>query len=191
MLNIVIFGPPGAGKGTQSKIVAQEFGLKHISTGEILRAAIVEQSPLGIEAQRRIDKGNFVSDEIAIGLIEEELTKNGAVKGYVFDGFPRNTFQAAKLDEMLGSTGRSVTMMISLEVSDNELVARLLNRGKETDRPDDKEESIIRKRLDIYDNTTRPVLDYYKDQGKFKGVDGMGSVNEIFERICTTIRNAQ
>lgn len=191
MLNIVIFGPPGAGKGTQSKIVAQEFGLKHISTGEILRAAIVEQSPLGIEAQRRIDKGNFVSDEIAIGLIEEELSKNGAVKGYVFDGFPRNTLQAAKLDEMLGSTGHSVTMMISLEVSDNELVARLLNRGKETDRPDDKEESIIRKRLDIYDNTTRPVLDYYKDQGKFMGVDGMGSVNEIFERICTTIRNAQ
>lgn len=191
MLNIVIFGPPGAGKGTQSKIVAQEFGLKHISTGEILRAAILEQSPLGIEAQRRIDKGNFVSDEIAIGLIEEELTKNGAVKGYVFDGFPRNTLQAAKLDEMLGSTGNSVTMMISLEVSDNELVARLLNRGKETDRPDDKEESIIRKRLDIYENTTRPVLDYYKNQGKFKGIDGMGSVNEIFERICTTIRNAQ
>lgn len=191
MLNIVIFGPPGAGKGTQSKIVAQEFGLKHISTGEILRAAIVEQSPLGIEAQRRIDKGNFVSDEIAIGLIEEELSKNGAVKGYVFDGFPRNTLQAAKLDEMLGSTGHSVTMMISLEVSDNELVARLLNRGKETDRPDDKEESIIRKRLDIYDNTTRPVLDYYKSQEKLKGVDGMGSVNEIFERICTTIRNAQ
>ena len=191
MLNIVIFGPPGAGKGTQSKIVAQEFGLKHISTGEILRAAIVDQSPLGIEAQRRIDKGNFVSDEIAIGLIEEELSKNGAVKGYVFDGFPRNTLQAAKLDEMLGSTGHSVTMMISLEVSDNELVARLLNRGKETDRPDDKEESIIRKRLDIYENTTRPVLDYYKSQGKLKGVDGMGSVNEIFERICTTIRNAQ
>lgn len=191
MLNIVIFGPPGAGKGTQSKIVAQEFGLKHISTGEILRAAIVEQSPLGIEAQRRIDKGNFVSDEIAIGLIEEELGKNGAVKGYVFDGFPRNTLQAAKLDEMLGSAGHSVTMMISLEVADDELVARLLNRGKETDRPDDKEESIIRKRLDIYDNTTRPVLDYYKNQGKFKGVDGIGSVNEIFERICTIIRNAQ
>lgn len=191
MLNIVIFGPPGAGKGTQSKIVAQEFGLKHISTGEILRAAIAEQSPLGIEAQRRIDKGNFVSDEIAIGLIEEELSKNGVVNGYVFDGFPRNTLQAAKLDEMLGSTGHSVTMMISLEVFDDELVARLLNRGKETDRPDDKEESIIRKRLDIYENTTRPVLDYYKSQGKLKGIDGIGSVNEIFERICTTIRNAQ
>ena len=191
MLNIVIFGPPGAGKGTQSKIVAQEFGLKHISTGEILRAAIVEQSPLGIEAQRRIDKGNFVSDEIAIGLIEEELGKNGEVKGYVFDGFPRNTLQAAKLDEMMGLTGHSVTMMISLEVADDELVARLLNRGKETDRPDDKEESIIRKRLDIYENTTRPVLDYYKSQGKLKGIDGMGGVNEIFERICTTIRNAQ
>ena len=190
MLNIVIFGPPGAGKGTQSKIVAQEFGLKHISTGEILRAAIVEQSPLGIEAQRRIDKGNFVSDEIAIGLIEEELSKNGGVKGYVFDGFPRNTLQAAKLDEMMSFTGHSVTMMISLEVSDDELVARLLNRGKETDRPDDKEESIIRKRLDIYENTTRPVLDYYKSQGKLKGIDGMGSVNEIFERICTTIRSA-
>jgi adenylate kinase len=191
MLNIVIFGPPGAGKGTQSKIVAQEFGLKHISTGEILRAAILEQSPLGVEAQRRIDKGNFVSDEIAIGLIEEELSKNGAVKGYVFDGFPRNTLQAAKLDEMMGITGHSITMMISLEVSDDELVARLLNRGKETDRPDDKEESIIRKRLDIYENTTRPVLDYYNSQGKLKGIDGMGSVNEIFERICTTIRNAQ
>jgi len=191
MLNIVIFGPPGAGKGTQSKIVAQEFGLKHISTGEILRAAIVEQSPLGIEAQRRIDKGNFVSDEIAIGLIKEELSKNGAVKGYVFDGFPRNTLQAAKLDEMLGSTGHSVTMMISLEVTDDELVARLLNRGKETDRPDDKEDGIIRKRLDIYENTTRPVLDFYKNQGKFKGIDGMGSVNEIFERIYTAIRNAQ
>ena len=109
----------------------------------------------------------------------------------MFDGFPRNTLQAAKLDEMMGLTGHSVTMMISLEVADDELVARLLNRGKETDRPDDKEESIIRKRLDIYENTTRPVLDYYKSQGKLKGIDGMGGVNEIFERICTTIRNAQ
>ncbi len=191
MLNIVIFGPPGAGKGTQSKIVAQEFGLKHISTGEILRTAIVEQTPIGIEAKRLIDKGNFVSDEIAIGLIEEELGKDNAAKGYVFDGFPRNTLQAAKLDEILGSTGHSVTVMVSLEVTEDELVDRLLNRGKETDRPDDKEESIIRKRLDIYDKTTRPVLDYYKNQGKFKEIDGMGSVNEIFERICTAIRNVQ
>ncbi|BDX38216.1 adenylate kinase [Tenuifilaceae bacterium CYCD] len=191
MLNIVIFGPPGAGKGTQSKIVAQEFGLKHISTGEILRAAIVAQTPIGIEAKRLIDKGNFVSDEIAIGLIEEELSKDNAAKGCVFDGFPRNTLQAAKLDEILCSTGYSVTVMISLEVTDDELVDRLLNRGKETDRPDDKEESIIRKRLDIYDKTTRPVLDYYKNQEKFKGIDGMGSVNQIFDRICKAIRNAQ
>lgn len=191
MLNIVIFGPPGAGKGTQSKIVAQEFGLKHISTGEILRAAIVEQSPLGVEAQRRIDKGNFVSDEIAISLIKEELEKADTTAGYVFDGFPRNTLQAAKFDEMLGAAGHSVTMIILLEVASDELVARLLKRGKETDRPDDKEESIIRKRLDIYDKTTRPVLDYYMNQGKFKGIDGMGSVNDICDRICKAIESTR
>ncbi len=190
MLNIIIFGAPGAGKGTQSARIAKAFGLKHISTGEMLRAAIQEKTPIGIEAQRLIDKGNFVSDEIAIGLIEQELATCEAANGCVFDGFPRNTLQAEKLDEMLGLIGHSVTMMISLEVTDDELVARLLNRGKETDRPDDKEESIIRKRLDIYENTTRPVLDYYKSQGKLKGIDGMGSVNEIFERICTTIRSA-
>ncbi|MGE0076941.1 MAG: adenylate kinase [Bacteroidales bacterium] len=187
MFNIVLFGPPGAGKGTQSQKIIQQYKLMHISTGDMLRAAIREQSPIGIEAQRYIDKGNLVPDEMVIDLISKQLDEHHDIPGIVFDGFPRTTVQAKKLDEMLDHKGFPISLMLSLEVSFDELLIRLINRGKDSGRADDQDESIIRSRFDVYNKTTLPVMDYYKLQGKYKGINGMGSINDIFKRICSTI----
>jgi len=186
MLNIVLFGPPGAGKGTQSQKIIEKYQLRHLATGDMLRAAIRERTPIGIEAQKFIDKGQLVPDEMVIDLIAREL-ENHEVTGFVFDGFPRTTVQARKLDEMLEAKKAPITIMLALEVEYNELLARLLNRGKLSDRSDDQDESIIRGRLDIYAKTTLPVMDYYKAQGKYRGVNGMGTIDEVFERICKVI----
>ncbi|HBI81424.1 MAG TPA: adenylate kinase [Bacteroidales bacterium] len=187
MLNIVLFGPPGAGKGTQSQKIIERYKLQYLATGDMLRAAIREQSPIGVEAQKYIDKGQLVPDEMVINLIAQELDNHHDVAGFVFDGFPRTTIQAKKLDELLDAKKAPITIMLSLEVEYDELIARLLNRGKLSDRSDDQNESIIRDRLDIYRKTTLPVMDYYKAQGKYRGVNGMGSIDEIFERICQVI----
>ena len=187
MLNIVLFGPPGAGKGTQSQKIIERYKLQYLATGDMLRAAIREQSPIGVEAQKYIDKGQLVPDEMVIDLIARELDNHHDVAGFVFDGFPRTTIQAKKLDELLDAKKAPITIMLSLEVEYDELIARLLNRGKLSDRSDDQNESIIRDRLDIYRKTTLPVMDYYKAQGKYRGVNGMGSIDEIFERICQVI----
>lgn len=187
MLNIVLFGPPGAGKGTQSQKIIERYNLQYLATGDMLRAAIREQSPIGVEAQKYIDKGQLVPDEMVINLIAQELDNHHDVAGFVFDGFPRTTIQAKKLDELLDAKKAPITIMLSLEVEYDELIARLLNRGKLSDRSDDQNESIIRDRLDIYRKTTLPVMDYYKAQGKYRGVNGMGSIDEIFERICQVI----
>lgn len=187
MLNVVLFGPPGAGKGTQSQRIVKKYNLQHLATGDMLRAAIREQTPIGVEAKRFIDKGQLVPDEMVIDLIAKKLDEHKDVQGFVFDGFPRTTTQAAKLDEMLEHHRSPIDVMLALEVSYDELIARLLNRGKLSDRSDDQEEGIIRGRLDIYNKTTLPVLDYYKRQGKYRGIDGMGSIDEIFERICAVI----
>jgi len=187
MLNIVLFGPPGAGKGTQSQKIIERYNLQYLATGDMLRAAIREQSAIGIEAQKYIDKGQLVPDEMVINLIAQELDNHHDVAGFVFDGFPRTTIQAKKLDELLDAKKAPITIMLSLEVEYDELIARLLNRGKLSDRSDDQNESIIRDRLDIYRKTTLPVMDYYKAQGKYRGVNGMGSIDEIFERICQVI----
>lgn len=191
MLNIVLFGPPGAGKGTQSQKLIEKYKLHYLATGDMLRAAIREQSPIGIEAQKYIDKGQLVPDEMVINLIAQELDNHHDVPGFVFDGFPRTTVQAKKLDEMLEAKKAPITIMLALEVEYDELLARLLNRGKMSDRSDDRDESIIRNRLDIYNKTTLPVIDYYKAQGKYRGVNGMGSIDEIFDRICLVIDGCQ
>lgn len=187
MLNIVLFGPPGAGKGTQSQKIIEKYKLQYLATGDMLRAAIREQSPIGVEAQKYIDKGQLVPDEMVINLIARELDNHHDVHGFVFDGFPRTTVQAKKLDEMLDAKKAPITIMLALEVDYNELIARLLNRGKMSDRSDDQDEGIIRGRLDIYNKTTLPVMDYYKAQGKYRGVNGMGAIDEVFERICQVI----
>jgi adenylate kinase len=188
MLNIVLFGPPGAGKGTQSEKLIEKYNLKHLSTGDILRSAIQKATPLGLEAKKFIDKGELVPDETVIDLIAHELDVHRSAKGYIFDGFPRTTVQAKKLDEMLSGRGISITLMMALEVDHQELVKRLLNRGLLSARTDDRNVEVIEKRISIYNEYTHVVADYYKEQNKFKAVDGMGGIDEIFERICNTIK---
>lgn len=187
MLNIILFGPPGAGKGTQSKKIIDKYKLVHISTGEALRKAIVKQSPIGIEAQKLIDDGNYVSDEMAIEIIKEEMDNHDKVNGFVFDGFPRTTFQAEQFPKILSSHGGNVNLMISMAVDESILLERLINRAKESGRPDDREEEIIYKRMEIYNKTTACVKDYYKSLGKYESVDGNGEIDVIFDEICTVI----
>ncbi len=187
MLNIVLFGPPGAGKGTQSEKLIEKYNLKHLSTGDILRAAIKNQTPLGLEAKKIIDKGGLVPDEVVIGLISKELDEHKDAKGFIFDGFPRTTFQAQELDKMLDGKGLHINLMLALEVEHGELIKRLLNRGLQSARPDDQNVEVIENRIKVYDEYTKVVADYYKGQGKFVSIKGMGTIDEIFERICKAI----
>jgi adenylate kinase len=188
MLNIVLFGPPGAGKGTQSQLLIEKYNLMHLSTGDILRNAIERQTPRGIEAKKYMDRGELVPDELVIGIIGRRLDEfRDKTNGFVFDGFPRTTIQAEELDCMLKEKGVSITLMLGLEVDYNELVARLENRGKFSGRPDDQNIDIIKNRISIYNETTSPVMNYYKAQQKYFGINGMGTIEDIFERICTTI----
>ncbi|HPF92663.1 MAG TPA: adenylate kinase [Tenuifilaceae bacterium] len=188
MLNIVLFGPPGAGKGTQSQNIIQKYNLMHLSTGDILRNAIERQTPRGIEAKKYMDRGELVPDEVVVGIIGRRLDEfRDKTNGFVFDGFPRTTIQARELDDMLTEKGVSITLMIALEVDYNELVERLVNRGKFSGRPDDQNIDIIKNRITIYNETTKNVMDYYKAQQKYFGINGMGTIEEIFERISNTI----
>lgn len=188
MLNIVLFGPPGAGKGTQSQLLIEKYNLMHLSTGDILRNAIERQTPRGIEAKKYMDRGELVPDELVIGIIGRRLDEfRDKTNGFVFDGFPRTTIQAEELDCMLKEKGVSITLMLGLEVDYDELVARLENRGKFSGRPDDQNIDIIKNRISIYNETTSPVMNYYKAQQKYFGINGMGTIEDIFERICTTI----
>lgn len=187
MLNLIIFGAPGAGKGTQSEYIIEKYHLRHLSTGDMLRAAIKEQTTLGLEAKKFIDKGELVPDELVISLIANELDSHHDVPGFIFDGFPRTNAQADKLDQMLKAKGCPITQLIALEVEEEELIARLLNRGKVSNRTDDQDENIIRNRIEVYTNTTLPVMDHYKKQNKYSGIHGMGTVEEISQRIASTI----
>lgn len=187
MLNIVLFGPPGAGKGTQSEKLIEKFNLQHLSTGDILRSAIQKQTPLGLEAKKFIDRGELVPDETVIGLIEKELDDHRNVKGFIFDGFPRTTVQAQKLDEMLHHKGTSISLMIALDVDKEELIKRLLNRGLESARTDDQNVEVIEKRIKVYHDCTKVVGEYYKAQDKYKSIYGMGTIDDIFDRICVAI----
>lgn len=191
MLNIVLFGPPGAGKGTQSEKLIEKYNLKHLSTGDILRAAIKNQTPLGLEAKKIIDQGGLVPDETVIGLISKELDENKDAKGFIFDGFPRTTPQAEALDKMLAGKGLHINLMMALEVKQEELVKRLLNRGLQSARADDQNVEVIENRIKVYDEYTKIVVDYYKAQGKFRAIEGMGTIEEIFGRLCDTIKDHQ
>lgn len=187
MLNIVLFGPPGCGKGTQSEKLIAKYSLVHLSTGDILRAEIANQTKLGLEAKAFMDKGALVPDEVVIGMIATKIDSNKEAKGFIFDGFPRTNAQAAALDKMLAERNIPIKCMLSLEVEKDELVKRLLNRGLTSGRADDQNPQIIENRIQEYNAKTAPVIDFYKSQGKFRGIVGIGSIDEIFERLCKAI----
>lgn len=183
MLNIVLFGPPGAGKGTQSENLIKHYNLAHLSTGDIFRANIKGGTELGILAKSYIDKGELVPDEVTIKMLESEYDKVPNAKGFIFDGFPRNEAQAAALDKFLAGKGTAITKMLALEVDDAELMKRLLERGKSSGRADDQDPNVIRNRINVYNNETAPLKNYYSKQGKFVSINGIGSIEEIFDRL--------
>jgi adenylate kinase len=187
MLNIVLFGPPGAGKGTQSVKLTEKYNLIHLSTGDIFRANIKGGTELGNLAKSYMDQGQLVPDSVTISMLESEANKHPDAKGFIFDGFPRTPAQAKALDLFLESTGTSITLMLALEVNEEELKKRLLLRGADSGRADDKDPAVIQKRIDVYRNETEPVRDFYQAQDKYVGVNGIGSVEEIFERLCEAI----
>ncbi len=187
MLNIVLFGPPGAGKGTQSEKLIHQYHLVHLSTGDIFRANIKGGTELGNKAKQFMDQGQLVPDEITIGMLESEADKHPDAKGYIFDGFPRTPKQAEALDNFLTSKGTAISGMIALEVDEEELRTRLMIRGKDSGRPDDQDPAIIQKRIDVYKNETEPVRDFYMAQNKYTGINGIGTIEEIFGRLCTAI----
>jgi adenylate kinase len=187
MLNIVLFGPPGCGKGTQSEKLIAKYQLVHLSTGDILRAEIANQTKLGVEAKAFMDKGALVPDEVVIGMIASKLDANKSAKGFIFDGFPRTPAQADALDKMLAERKLSIGCMLSLEVEHQELVNRLLNRGKTSGRSDDQNPEIIDNRIKEYHAKTAPVIKFYEAQGKFYGIQGMGTIDEIFGRLSNVI----
>lgn len=187
MLNIVLFGPPGAGKGTQSENIIRKYGLVHLSTGDIFRYNIKNETPLGNLAKSYMDKGELVPDDVTIRMLESEVQKHPVPKGFIFDGFPRTAAQAEALDVFLETKGTSVSLMVALEVGENELVKRLLIRGKESGRTDDQNEAIIQNRIKEYTAKTAPLKEFYTRQGKFRGINGIGSIEEIFSRICDQI----
>ena len=187
MLNIVLFGPPGAGKGTQSEKLIAKYGLVHLSTGDILRSEIARGTALGMEAKQIMDRGDLVSDEIVIGMIESKLDANPNANGFIFDGFPRTQAQAVALDDLLQKKGTAISAMLALEVDNEELVKRLLLRGKESGRPDDANEDIIRNRVNEYNNKTLPLKKYYSEQAKFHSINGIGSIESIFDQLCERI----
>ena len=187
MLNIALFGPPGAGKGTQAEKLIQKYGFNHISTGEVIREQIRKGTELGLSVQSYIEKGQLAPDELVINIIADYVASHKDAKGNIFDGFPRTTVQAEAFDKIMNGNGTPVSVMLSLEVPDEELVKRLLLRGKESGRADDSNEGVIRNRIDVYKAQTAVVADYYKPQGKFRAVNGLGSIDEIFDRLCAEI----
>ncbi len=186
MLNIILFGPPGAGKGTQSEKLIERYGLLHVSTGDLLRSEKANKTELGLLAKKYIDEGHLVPDEVVIGMIRNKLSGNLLGPGYIFDGFPRTVVQAHELDKLMTELGTEITIMVSLEVDENELVKRLLKRGETSGRSDDNEET-VRKRLEVYNRETSPVASHYSRQGKLSVVNGLGTVSEIFDRICNAV----
>lgn len=187
MINIVLFGKPGAGKGTQAEFLKEKYNLTHLSTGDIFRYNIKNQTELGKLAQTYMDKGDLVPDEVTIKMLQSEVDNNPESKGFLFDGFPRTLSQAEALDRFLESKNEKITATVALEANDEILVQRLLERGKTSGRPDDQDENKIRNRYQEYNEKTAPLMDYYKAQNKFHAVDGIGSIAEITDRLSTVI----
>ena len=187
MLNLVLFGPPGAGKGTQSQYLIDKYSLVHLSTGDLLRAEITAGTELGLKAKSLMDNGQLVPDEVVIGMIGNKLKSNTDAKGFIFDGFPRTTPQAEALDALLVANNSAISGMVALEVGEEELTKRLLERGKTSGRADDQNEELIRNRVKEYNTKTAQVADYYAKQNKFSPINGIGGIDEIFANICNVV----
>ena len=187
MLNIVLFGPPGAGKGTQSERLIEKYGLVHLSTGDVFRANIKGETDLGKLAKSYMDAGQLVPDEVTINMLRSEVLKHDAPKGFIFDGFPRTNAQAQALDEFLASLQTKISLMLALEVEENELKTRLLKRAEVSGRLDDADPAVIEKRITVYNNETAPVKAFYQAQHKFVAIDGIGSIDEITQRLFSAI----
>lgn len=187
MFNLILFGPPGSGKGTQSEKLIAKYGLKHLSTGDLLRSEIAQETPLGLEAKKIMDKGQLVPDEVVIGMISSALDANPDARGFLFDGFPRTAAQAEALDKLLDLKQTSIAVMLALEVSEEELVRRLLKRGETSSRSDDTNEAVIRERIAVYHSKTAAVAHYYEAFNKAVFLKGEGTIEEIFGRITAEI----
>jgi adenylate kinase len=187
---LILFGPPGSGKGTQSERLVEKYGLVHLSTGNLLREEISNKTPLGVEAKKFMDHGQLVPDEVVIGMVDSYFDKHKDAAGFLFDGFPRTVAQAQALDKLLTLKKTGIAMVLALEVTEDELVKRLLNRGKTSGRSDDTNEEVISKRFAVYTNETTPVADYYKKSKKFKAIHGEGEVEEIFAALRQAIDKA-
>jgi len=191
MLNIVLFGPPGAGKGTQSEKLIEKYNLNHISTGDLFRQHLSEGSELGQLARKYMDEGRLVPDEVVIGMVEDKIKSTKDAEGFIFDGFPRTVAQAKALDDLLEKNSMEISGMIALEVPEDVLKERIRGRGKTSGRVDDQDEEKINTRIQVYLDETLPVADYYKGQGKLSNVDGVGEIEAIFEKITKVIDEYQ
>jgi adenylate kinase len=187
MLNLILFGPPGAGKGTQAKYLAETFNLSHLSTGDLLREQLAAGTELGLAAKEIMSKGELVPDSIVIGMIESKLTDNKSTAGFIFDGFPRTVKQAEALDEMLAKHNSNVSVMLSLEVEKEELIKRLMLRGETSGRADDTDPATIENRISVYNEKTAPIIDYYAGQGKHRAIKGVGTIEEIADDLRRTV----
>jgi adenylate kinase len=187
MLHIILFGPPGSGKGTQATQLSDKFNLIHISTGDLFRYEMSNNTSLGLEAKSYMAKGELVPDNVTIGMLKNKMQQHPEAKGFIFDGFPRTIPQAEALDQLLQTQGYRIDVLLSLEVPEDEIVQRILSRGATSGRPDDNDESIIRNRINVYLSETTPVFDYYATKGVSTAISGVGTIASIFEMLCSKI----
>jgi adenylate kinase len=187
MKNLILFGPPGSGKGTQAAKLIEKYHLVHISTGDLFRYEMGNNTPLGLQAKAFMAEGKLVPDEVTIGMLRNKVEAHPEAKGFIFDGFPRTIPQAEALDALLAEMNTAIAGLIALEVDDEEIVQRILNRGITSGRPDDNDESVVRKRIQVYKNETTPVFEYYAQQDKSHSIPGVGEIEVIFDRLCSAI----
>jgi adenylate kinase len=187
MINLILFGPPGSGKGTQAAKLVEKYGLMHISTGDLFRYEMGNNTPLGLKAKEYMNEGKLVPDEITIAMLKNKVLSSPEANGFIFDGFPRTIAQSEALDVLLEELEQPISTLISLEVEEEEIVQRLLNRGKTSGREDDNDEDVIRKRISVYLQQTTPVFDYYAQFGKSVSINGSGSIDAIFKNLCNEI----
>ncbi|HNS47775.1 MAG TPA: adenylate kinase [Bacteroidales bacterium] len=187
MIHLILFGPPGSGKGTQAEKLIKKYNLFHISTGDLFRAETSRKTPLGLKALEYMSQGMLVPDEITIGMLKNKLSELNHVSGIIYDGFPRTIAQAEALDKLLAGEEEEIRVLVALEVPDDEIVSRILKRGATSGRSDDNDESIIRKRMEEYRQKTSEVFNYYDRFGKSRTINGLGTIDEIFDRICAEL----